>query len=341
MKGNIVKLTVFTESSAFDTLKTEWNALLHRSHVDTVFLTWEWQSTWWNAYHSGDLWIITLRDEADALIAIAPWFIEHKSDERVIRTIGCVDVTDYVDVIVAPEHREAVYARLARFLFDERSCYDRINLCNIPQESPTLELLTEQLKANGFEAALVFQEVCPIIQLPDSWEAYLTNLDKKQRHELRRKMRRAEGEAQLEHYVVNETHDFQAELTQFLELMRASQPDKARFLEDEQNITFFNNIAPLTFEKGWLRLSFLKINGVPSAAYFDFDYNDSILVYNSGLLSDENAHLSPGIVLLTYNIRSAIEAGRKVYDFLRGNETYKYRMGGEDTQVFKLVARVE
>jgi len=28
--------------------------------------------------------------------------------ERVVRSIGCVDVTDYVDVIVEPEHAEEV-----------------------------------------------------------------------------------------------------------------------------------------------------------------------------------------------------------------------------------------
>ena len=86
-------------------------------------------------------------------------------------------------------------------------------------------------------------------------------------------------------------------------------------------------------------MSFLVINGTPSAAYCDFDYNQKILVYNSGLMPQENAHLSPGIVLLSYNIRDAIAHKREVFDFLRGNETYKYRMGAVDTKVFKLKAQ--
>jgi hypothetical protein len=87
-------------------------------------------------------------------------------------------------------------------------------------------------------------------------------------------------------------------------------------------------------------MSFLVINGTPSAAYCDFDYNQKILVYNSGLLPHENSHLSAGIVLLCYDIRDAIDKKRSVFDFLRGNETYKYRMGAIDTQVFKLKAKM-
>jgi CelD/BcsL family acetyltransferase involved in cellulose biosynthesis len=121
--------------------------------------------------------------------------------------------------------------------------------------------------------------------------------------------------------------------------MRASHPEKAKFLDNPQNLTFFKSIVPQAYHCGWLKLSFLVVNGVASAAYCDFDYSGRILVYNSGLMPHENAHLSPGIVLLSYNIRDAIAHHRKVFDFLRGNETYKYRMGAHDTKVFKLKAQ--
>jgi CelD/BcsL family acetyltransferase involved in cellulose biosynthesis len=121
--------------------------------------------------------------------------------------------------------------------------------------------------------------------------------------------------------------------------MAASQPSKAEFLRDPDNLRFFKKILAVTHKNGWLRLSFLKCQDTHVAAYCDFDYKRHILVYNSGLLPDAYASLSPGIVLLAYNIRNAIESGRKIYDFLRGNETYKYRMGGHDTRVYKLVAR--
>lgn len=332
-----MKLTVYTDSTVFDQLREEWNPLVQRSVTNTIFLTWEWQSSWWYAYQSGQLCVLTCRDDEDCLVGIAPWFVHDLDGERVLRTIGCVDVTDYVDVITDQEHAPAVFALFASFVGEHTDLFDRINLCNIPENSSTLELLAARLRSCGFFADTVLQEVCPIIRLPDSWEAYLDQLDKKQRHELRRKLRRAE-ESEIEHVIVDHTHDLQAMIDQFLQLMRSSHPEKARFLENEKNLAFFKRVLPVVFAKGWLKLSFLVVNGTPAATYCDFDYQNQILVYNSGLLPEQHANLSPGIVLLCLNIRHAIEQGRSVFDFLRGNETYKYRMGAVDTRVYKLRA---
>ncbi len=335
-----MKLTAYTDERVFDALRPEWDDLLHRSATDVIFCTWEWQSIWWDAYHGGQLWVITCRDDSDRLVGIGSWFIEHRNDERVVRTIGCVDVTDYVDIIADPNYVDAVQEALAQFLAENRDEYDRINLCNIPEASSTLARFPDKLKALGFDVDVEFQEVCPVIDLPDEWDAYLERLDKKQRHEIRRKIRRAESEAAIQWYVVDQTHDIDEEVERFLALMRASHPDKAQFLDDANNLTFFKRVVPQVYQCGWLKMSFLVINGTASAAYCDFDYNGRILVYNSGLLPQENAHLSPGIVLLSYDIRDAIANRRAVFDFLRGNETYKYRMGASDTKVYKLKAKM-
>jgi CelD/BcsL family acetyltransferase involved in cellulose biosynthesis len=335
-----VKLTAYTDESVFDELRPEWDDLLHRSTADMIFCTWEWQSTWWKAYQAGQLWVLACRDDAGQLVGIGSWFIQPANGERVVRTIGCVDVTDYVDVIADPEHVDAVQEEFAAFLEANRDQFDRINLCNIPEASPSLARFPEKLQARGFNVEVELQEVCPVIRLPDEWETYLEQLDKKNRHELRRKIRRAESEATIEWYVVDQTHDIDAEVEKFLGLMRASHPEKAKFLEDPKNLAFFKTIVPVVHRCGWLKMSFLVINGTPSAAYCDFDYNQHILVYNSGLLPQENAHLSAGIVLLCYDIRDAIDKKRSLFDFLRGNETYKYRMGAADTQVFKLKAKM-
>lgn len=336
-----MKLIAFDQADVFDALRPEWNPLLNRSHTNVIFSTWEWQSNWWAAYQAGDLWVVTVRDENDALVGIAPWFIEtNREGERVVRTIGCVDVTDYVDIIVAPERRDEVFALLAQYAAENRHCFDRINLCNIPEDSPTRTDFVAALEQAGFSTDVVMQEVCPVIPLPDDFEAYLGTLDKKQRHEIRRKVRRAEGEPGLGWYIVGPEHDLEAEGERFLGLMAASQPDKAEFLRDPKNVAFFKRIVPATFEQGWLQLAFISFQGEVAAAYMNFDYNERILVYNSGLQPDQYGHLSPGIVLLAYLINHAIQTRHAVFDFLRGNETYKYRMGAVDTRVYKLKAQM-
>jgi CelD/BcsL family acetyltransferase involved in cellulose biosynthesis len=333
-----VKLDLTSTLEEFALLEREWNALLPHNAVNEIFLTWEWQWTWWNAYLPGDLWILSARDEDGDLIGIAPWFVEQPS--RVVRTIGCVEVTDYLDVLVRPAYREAFFAALADFVAEHANDFVRMVLCNIPGMLPVLEILPPLLTERGFSVTVKQEEVCPVINLPGDFEAYLNDLDKKQRHELRRKLRKAEGSEseKVDWYIVGPGHDLSAEIEKFLGLMASSHTDKARFLQDPKNMAFFRAMIPRVALCGWLFLTFLTVDDVPAAAYLSFDYNNRILVYNSGLLPDGYAHLSPGIVLLTYNIRHAIERGRTAVDFLRGNEEYKYRMGGRDHPVMKLEA---
>jgi CelD/BcsL family acetyltransferase involved in cellulose biosynthesis len=84
-------------------------------------------------------------------------------------------------------------------------------------------------------------------------------------------------------------------------------------------------------------LAFIELNGEKAAAMLNFDYRDSILVYNSGYDPQKYARLSPGIVLLSYCIQRAIELGRTEFDFLRGAEEYKYRFGAQPTEVHRLL----
>lgn len=333
-----VKISTYTTEAVFDELQNEWNTLLGRSAVDTIFSTIEWQRSWWHAYTPGQLWVLTARDDNDRLIGIAPWFIEtRESGERVVRGIGCVDVTDYVDTIVDASCLEGVYHAFARCLQENRANYDRINLCNLPEHSPTLQVFIDILNQYGFNAQREKQEVCPIIKLPPTWDEYLAQLDKKDRHELRRKMRRAHGAGNVGSYTVNETHNLEEQLETFLDMMAESAEYKAEFLKDEKNARFFRLVMPVMFKAGWLRLHFLTVDGQPAATYLNFDYNKRALVYNSGLRY-KFSELSPGIVLLATNIREAIDAGYEVFDFLRGNEEYKYDMGGRDTTIYMLKA---
>ena len=332
---NVLSLTVHKDESVFEILQSEWNNLLTQSRSNRIFSTWEWQSTWWSAYQPGQLWILAVRNDNAELLGLAPFFID---DKQTVHFVGCEDVTDYLDVIAHQDFEQEVYARLAQYLAENKgTTFEAIELCNLPVDSPTLTGLQNSLSAQGFVTDTEMMDVCPIIELGDEWESYLANLDKKQRHEIRRKMRRASGE-NVDWYIVGDDHNLADELEIFLNLMATASTDKAEFLQDEDNIAFFKQIVPLFYEKGWLQLATITMNGEPAASYLNFDYGNEIGVYNSGLNIDVGGTLSLGIVLLAHLIQHAIGAGRKRFDLLRGNETYKYRMGGQDDEIYRLIA---
>lgn len=327
-----MKIADYTTPDVFDELGSEWNELLHRSPTDTPFGTLEWHSNWWAAYQPGELWVITVRDDADKLLGIASLFIE----DGFVHFVGCEDVTDYSDLLFDSDHQEAFYDALADHLIANRDRYESLDLCNIPAESPTYTYLPDLLEQKGFEVAVAQQEVCPVIPLPDDFKGYFALLDKRERKDVSRKVRIANAQESVDWYIVNGKHDLETETEKFLYLMGASHPEKAQFLENPQHVDFFKRIVPVAHKAGWLQMNFLEVAGEAVAAYVNFDYNNRILVYNSGLDPDKAGQLSPGIVLLAYNIEHAIENQRSEFNFLRGDEQYKYRMGGQNTEIFNL-----
>jgi len=336
--GSNLTIETHTDVQGLIALEREWNDLLIRSRADTIFLTWQWQKVWWDFLSEGaQLSIVTVRDGGE-LIGLAPFHALPPSEgPETLRLIGGVEVSDYLDIIAANGREETVYTTLWEFLIHD---YDRrweiIDLHNVPAASPTLTTLPSNVrKTKGVQVTAEVEDVCPVINLPSNWEEYLSFLNKKQRHELRRKIRKANKEAVVRWYYVQDEKAVQAEVGDFIELHKRSAQKKQGFMNQRMQ-SFFQAIARTTFNQGWLRLSFILIGDVKTATMLCFDYNDSILVYNSGYDPQLYAPLSTGTVLLAYCIQDAIEKGRKVFDFLRGREEYKYRLGGQDTKVYNL-----
>jgi CelD/BcsL family acetyltransferase involved in cellulose biosynthesis len=330
--------TIYQSPEAFTALAAEWNSLLHHSSTDVPFLTLEWQSIWWEHFsYSDPLLVCAFRDEAGTLCGIAPLFRNCETGKRELNTLGCADVSDYLDMIVAPGCEQAVFAAL----LDAVSApgvpeWDAIDLCNIPEASPTRQVLPALAQARGWRAETSVQAVCPIVHLPATWDDYLATLDKKERHELRRKMRRAEQSDQpVSWYITAGEASLDADLDAFITLLIKSRPDKAAFMTDTMR-HFFHAAAHAAQRAVWLQLSFLTVNGDKAAACMNFDYDNRIMLYNSGLDTQNFQWFSPGIVLTGYLIQHAIENKRAIFDFLRGDEDYKYRLGGQDTHIYKL-----
>jgi len=215
--------------------------------------------------------------------------------------------------------------------------WEVLDLFNLPAPSPTRAAMGRAAQARGWTAGEELLEPVPCIALPDDWEGYLANMvEKKERQEIRRKMRRAAGsDDQVSWRMVTGAagEEVEAATAAFVAMM-AHNPDKARFLTDAMRAQF-QSLTRAAAEGGWLRLAFLEVNGEPAAAYLNFDYGNRLYIYNSAIDPRFNA-LSPGWVLLGYLLRWAIENKRAAFDFLRGDEDYKFRFGGVAGKIYRV-----
>lgn len=330
-------------ADGFAALKAEWNGLLQRSRYNTIFLTHEWQTTWWETLGKGELWIVAFRRaDTDELVGIAPLYLVTPTrgrwaGKRKFNLVGCIEVSDYLDLIVAKGWEQRVYAAFFEWLCNEAPAWDVLDLCNLPQDSLTYKEFEQVVDPAAFKVEISQEDVAPQFALPLRYETYLQEqVDKKQRHEIRRKQRRAERETEVGFYYVGDEHNLVAEMDDFVALQQASRPDKAEFMTPEMH-HFFRVMAQRMYDAGWLRLCFLTLNGEKAASLLAFEYDRRYLLYNSGYDPEAYPHLSPGWVLLAYTIQYAIAVGNKVFDFMQGDEEYKYRFGSDDYAVMRVI----
>jgi CelD/BcsL family acetyltransferase involved in cellulose biosynthesis len=329
--------TVHDSPAAFDLLRPQWNALVRAGRFDNLFMTWEWQTTWWRHLGTGDLYILEVRDGGD-LVGIVPLYLETSPHERRFNLVGCIEVSDYLDVIAPAGAEEAVLKAFVDFLTSaDAPPWDVVDLCNLPEASLTHQVLPALAARQGLEVHRMREDVSPVIPLPETWEAYLAMLSKKDRHELRRKLRRLQREASFRWWRAASPEDLPTAVEAFLALHRASSPAKHAFMDD-QMAGFFRAVAEVLLQRGWLWLSLLEVEGEPAAGLLCFDYADRIWVYNSGY-DPRYVRVSPGVAAVAFAIRDAIEAGRAVFDFLQGAEEYKYQFGARDTEIIRVLLR--
>ena len=318
--------------------ETVWNALVEQSIADTPFSRHEYLSEWWKTLGGGE-WkqaelVLVSAGEADQLVGIAPLFIAEHDGQQALMLVGSIEISDYLDLIV----READLPRFLSGLLDFLASpaagnWSAIDWYNLPDSSPTLAALKAESERHGWSYHEEIYRPTPRIPLNGSFDGYLSRIDKKQRHEIRRKMRRAaESEKNVRFHVIDKTADIESEINAFFDLM-VQDPNKEQFLHPEMREQMSVTVRS-AFERDYLWLAFLEVDGKKTAASLNFDYKNKLWGYNSGV-SREHMELSPGWVLLSYVIQWCSENGRYEYDFMRGDEEYKYRFGGVNRHVMR------
>jgi CelD/BcsL family acetyltransferase involved in cellulose biosynthesis len=329
------KMTV--EAATFDALRDAWDALLPAAITPLPFQSHGWAESWFRVF-GGDAppLLLAIRDEAGALIGIAPLVIVQTALGRTVQLMGGDDVTDYLDLVAAERDLRRVWRAVLDYLLRMRETWDAIDLHCVPHWSPSHAIVAELL-SETMVVRIVQEEVCPVVRLGGSYDAYLRALPKKERHEVRRKARNFERDAPSGMLrILTAREEALAALPDFFRLHRLSAPDKERFLTPEVE-AFFRGVTGAMADAGWLRLYLLDVDGAPVAAMFTFAADGRLLVYNSGF-DPAHARISVGMVLTGMVIEDAAQSGLTLCDFLRGNEAYKYRFGASDTPIWRVIA---
>ena len=329
-KQGEARMTAAVAEETFDSIREGWERILPRCPSDTVFAAPWWHKTWWDNFGGdGDRQprILSVRD-SERLLGIAPLM----SDGGSLTFLGDRDLSDYFDFIVPEDAAERFYPALWERLAEMD--WSLLDLPSLPSGSPTLAHLPRLAESAGMKVEIEENETTPKTHLPATWDDFLAGLRKKDRHELRRKLRRLDHESEHRQYAADMGDSLADSMGDFFRLLRASRDDKRAFMTEPRE-RFFTDIARAASERGVFRLYFLEVNGARVAGCICFDYGGDYLLYNSGY-DPAYSKLSVGLINKALSLRSAIDDGRGVFNFLKGNERYKYNLGGRDESVFDM-----
>ncbi len=328
MTGDL-SIRVVTDNQEFQSLRETWDSLLAKSQDNDVYLTWEWFFTWWQHYGQGKRLNILVIEDGKRIIGIVPlmragygWSPFHVD---VWENISAMD-TDYSGVVLAEREEECVAAFLA--YLQENLNGAILRLSRIPEKSAFFDLMRRQYPPFSPGLSLEQQTLAasPCLPLPANWDEYLSSFSSKTRNTLRRKLRLLSRDHSVEFQCYCPDDNLQENVRAFIELHERGWQarDLKGALFDARMKDFQQDIADVFSAKGWFNLSFLTVDGKPASAVYGFEYRDKFYYGLSGFDPDYSQY-SPGQLHIMFLIESAIKKGLKEFDFLIGDEEYKYR----------------
>jgi CelD/BcsL family acetyltransferase involved in cellulose biosynthesis len=247
------------------------------------------------------------------------------------RFLGNADVCDYQDIVVADGCEQAMVDRVTAFL--HTNGIRKLDLKSLRPEAAVLRAAKNLAAQERFGMTLYPHDVTYEMALPDNWQAFLMQLDSKQRHEVRRKLRRLEASGSVELILAKGPQGLGEATEILIDLFGRNRPDKAEFMTGPMT-GYFRQLIETMAEYGMARLFVIKVDQKPAAAVLCFDYNGVRYLYNNGY--DETfGRLSIGILSKVFSIKDGIQAGCRRYDFLKGSEVYKKRIGGKQLPLYR------
>lgn len=353
-----------------------WDELAQATPWATPFSDWAFHRAWWDAYgaNAHEQTLVVCRRAASRPLAIVPLMHRHEvedTDEQTRSTMrhggpttltpvppsakavffGATYHADYATILappeVLPEVAEAIVGHLAAppSPFDPHpSPWDVVDLRRLRCGDPAADALATAFGrreiAEGWTLNVEREDVCPVAYLPDggSFDDYLATLGKKDRHEIRRKIRRAEAAGDV---ALTDSPDPLGDLDEFIDLHQRRWGEKGLFPPTAGGVasrTFVRRLFEEYGRDGPVRLAFLTVGDRRIAAGMHFETGGGYLYYNAGV-DPEARELSPGVVMIAEYVKRAIAQGKRRLDFLRGDEAYKYEWAAVDEPIQRLLVR--
>jgi CelD/BcsL family acetyltransferase involved in cellulose biosynthesis len=321
-----VRTETISDYQAFLDLEPAWDRVVRDADIDHPFLEHAWLRTWWECFGANSTLHIIVVKEGEEIQAIAPLI---STTLRMfgfpVRRLGFfynahVPRAGFIVGKRAENAYEAIWAHLLR----EQVSWDLVQLCQLPQESPTLQEVHTLASESGFPNGVWLSGESPYVSLDRSWREYNDGLATKHRSNLRNRFKRLNGTGEVALETVTGEHSLQDDLAAGLRLEESAWKRDAgtAILCDPQVRKFYESFAYRAAAKNWLRLNFLKAGAQRVAFDYSLAYKQQVFLLKLGYDPAFSAY-SPSNLLLSMTLERSFEQEFDKYDFLGENADWK------------------
>jgi len=296
-----------------------------QSITDSIFLTpfdlISWKKTWIDNYG---------KDLQDSFYFGDNYFAPLMKNNGEVSFISSKDLCDYNNILISAPDISIIQSLIKQIFKDSDT--NKIFLESIPGDSQLFDYF-KNLR-NEFKIEIMDEDVSPFLVLPNSWEEYLSSLRKKHRHELRRKIRRLEENVKFTSGDIYDPGEIYNNLDEFIYLHKISSKEKENFMNENRE-KFFKELILNLSKENKIIYSYLQVENKTVSSSISFYLSDTRYLYNSGFDPKYN-YLSVGLLNHAFAIQRSIAKRFKIFDFMRGNERYKYELGGIDKLIYSI-----
>ena len=329
----------------FRKLEPEWNALLQQSQSNSIFLTWEWISNWWEIFGTDfEMRVLTEYDANGKLRGIAPLMIGFDKGSfcrnfRCLMIIGQRGDTlaEYLDFLIRTGCEKEVTASFVKYITNELSTdWDYILFERILIDSPNFSLLESEFRQQKLRVERDGKMPSPFLRLPSSWDELIKSQSKNFRSQWNNSWNRLTRDAEIKLHFAGKDLPIEDAFAELARLHRLRWEDESASFRTEKYLQFHHKFSRKLHENGWLLFMLISANGEYIAARYDFVYGNKIWCFQGGWNPAYDSK-RVGTILTGKIIERGIENGLQEYDFLGGEADYKKRWASGERVMMDLI----
>lgn len=327
--------------------QNEWNDIIEKNlvcnndtpTVPTIYQTFEWNHTWWQAYGETNEYLLLLLGAFDQskLMGIAPLMIRVQKfpfPKKTVHFIGASNsnfASDYCSFITESEQYHDIVTAFLCWLSSHSNLWDMLDLRNIPEESNDLPLLQKHFKKYSELLYLCDAPAC-LLDGNQQNQYFLNNKN------IRRKINWFNRQGELSYRLLESSADIHSRLEHFFETHRErrSFTRHPSLFHNENHRTFYRLVTHRLAPLNYLNFLVVELNGTPVAYHFGFKFKNK-LIYYTPAINIKISH-SPGIMLIKGLFEYALASNLSELDFTAGGEPYKYKYSNKVRKLYRFCA---